>query len=175
MEINEFEQFIEQYEKDIYSFCRYLTMEDDLADDLYQDTILKAFESMGRIDVYQNPKSFLFSIAAGKWKNSWRKKKRRNEIAPVTAIQEVEADISSGETPENRLEKEMLREAVESGLAALDHKFRLPLVLYYFEEFNLADIASICKLPQGTVKSRLNRARTLLKEWLKKEGWFYYE
>ena len=63
MTIKELEICIEKYGKDIYSFCRQLTMSLQEADDLYQDTFLKAMELIPKIDNDQNPKSYLLSIA----------------------------------------------------------------------------------------------------------------
>ena len=69
---------------------------------------------------------------------------------------------------ESVLEKEkqqMVREAIN----CLDERYRIPVYLYYLEELSLQEIAEILKIPKGTVKSRLHKARGLLKERLERE------
>ena len=73
MDISEINALIDQYGKDIFSFCKKLTYSEHDAEDLYQDTFLKAFESREKIDINNNPKSYLISIAVFLWNNKKRK------------------------------------------------------------------------------------------------------
>ena len=68
MHKQELETCINEYGKDVYSFCKYLASNSQDADDLYQDTFLTAMEQYERIDSTQNPKSYLLSIALRIWK-----------------------------------------------------------------------------------------------------------
>ena len=77
----ELETCIETYGRDIYSFCRQLTKSTLEADELYQDTFLKAVELNASIRSDHNPKSFLLSVAIRIWKNKRRKFAWRNRIA----------------------------------------------------------------------------------------------
>jgi RNA polymerase sigma factor (sigma-70 family) len=86
MTIQELEQCIALYGKDIYSFCRHLTREKDRADDLYQDTFLEAMKKITVIRYGENPKSYLLSIALRIWKNRIRKMAWRNRIAPTGSV-----------------------------------------------------------------------------------------
>ena len=79
----ELEQFITEYGGDIYSFCCCLTGSRQEADDLYQDTFLKAVEKKDILDAAGNPKSYLLSVAARLWKNQRRKAAWRKRIADV--------------------------------------------------------------------------------------------
>jgi RNA polymerase sigma-70 factor (ECF subfamily) len=170
MTLAEFENFIQQHEKDLFSFCCYLAMDRDVADDLYQDTVLQAFESISKIDTDRNPKSLLFSIAVGKWKNAKRKAGRRSAIAPTVLFGEFTEDPSGGGDPERRAIEALLRNCVHGSIMKMDDKFRIPLLLFYFDDCNMETIAKICKIPPGTVKSRLHKGRAMLRESLKKEG-----
>ena len=168
MDVAEFEQFLEIHEKDIYSFCRSLAMDADKASDLYQDTVLAAFEMRGQIKVSQNPKALFFSIAVGKWRNTKRKAGRRQAIAPELPLDDFtgqELAVRS-EGPEGLTQSKLLRETIRQALAALDDKFRIPLILHYFDDYDLACIAQICNVPKGTIKSRLHKGRALLKKSL---------
>ena len=74
------EQCINEHGKDVYAFCSQLTRNVQEAEDLYQDTFLKAVELAGRIDFGKNPKSYLISIALRIWKNRKRKYAWRKRI-----------------------------------------------------------------------------------------------
>jgi RNA polymerase sigma-70 factor (ECF subfamily) len=63
-----------------------------------------------------------------------------------------------------------MRIALRKAVASLEEKYRIPVVLYYFDEQNIGFISNTMKIPEGTVKSRLHKARTLIGEALKKEG-----
>ena len=169
MDVDEFEIFLMEYERDLFSFCRHLTMDRDLASELYQETALSAFEMRMKIDTNNNPKSLLFSIAVGKWKNMYRKHARRQVIAP-----EVSLDFAGHVATESDTESSVLRghvnESIGSALAEIDDKFRLPLILHYFDDMPLDAIGKVLKIPSGTVKSRLHKGRALLKKSLEEEG-----
>jgi RNA polymerase sigma-70 factor (ECF subfamily) len=176
--LTEFERFLQRHEKDVYSFCRYLTMDRDTADELYQDTVLQAFEMIDGIDVTKNPKSLLFSIAVGKWKNARRKVGRRNGIAPTVPLEDFAEGIANGETadsdsPERRAESALARDCVRAALARMDDRLRIPLILFYFDDCSVGTVSQICKIPEGTVKSRLHKGRVVLKNALMKEGFEY--
>ncbi|MCL1883556.1 MAG: RNA polymerase sigma factor [Defluviitaleaceae bacterium] len=160
MDAAEFEGVLLEYERDLYSFCCYLAGE--YAADLFQDTALSAFEMRGRIDSSRNPKSFLFSVAAGKWRNYRRKVGRRMGKAEVLP--------PPVDNPEMAAQNAFVKEAIWNALSGLNDKFRVPLILHYFEESGLESIAEICGVPMGTIKSRLYKGRALLKAALEKEG-----
>lgn len=84
----ELERCITKYGKDIYSFCRQLTGNSWLADDLFQDTFLTAMRLLGKLESEQNPKSYLLSIALRLWKNKKRKYAWRKRIADVEPYEE---------------------------------------------------------------------------------------
>jgi len=173
MNVTAFERLIETCERDLYSFCRYLAMDGPTASDLYQETALAAFEMRNRIDPEQNPKSFLFSIAVGKWKNMRRKAARRQSLVPEVSLTQMNAAwhvSDNAYTPENEAIKAAQRECIHQIISAMKDKFRLPLILYYFDDCSTEAISAILKIPAGTVKSRLHKGRTLLKDTLIKEG-----
>ena len=85
MTIQELEQCILLYGKDIYSFCMHLAKEKESADDLYQDAFLEATKKIASIRYEDNPKSYLLSIVIRLWKNRVRKRAWRSRIAPQVA------------------------------------------------------------------------------------------
>ena len=80
MDLEEFKLFLSRHERDLYTFCRHLAISRDpaLADDLYQETALKSFELMHKIDASINPKAYIFGIAVGIWKTCGAKPRGGN-------------------------------------------------------------------------------------------------
>ncbi len=163
----ELEHFISVYEKDIYSFCLSLTGNGSLADDLYQDTFLKAVEKMGQINSDGNIKSYLLSVAVKIWTNRKRKFAWRKRIVPTVMLSDVHENNVLSETDilQDCVDAE-IKNAVNSAVMGLDEKYKIPVLLYYMEEMSVTQIAEIMKIPQGTVKSRLSTARKYLKKEL---------
>jgi len=157
------------YGKAVYGFCLRLAKNKDNADDLYQETFLKAMELGTKIDKSNNPKAFLISIAVRLWKNNRRKYARRQRIAPEGELnEEIASSImcTNTSTPEEIV---MLRErcaVIRTAADKLNDKLRIPLYMYYTAEMSVEDIASALRIPQGTVKSRLHKARKNLKNVL---------
>lgn len=97
MDMIQLEKCINEYGKDIYSFCSQITCNKQEAEDLYQDTFLKAVELGEKIDYEKNPKSYLVSIALRIWKNKKRKFAWRNRIAGmVELVEEAVSEEESG-------------------------------------------------------------------------------
>lgn len=169
MNIEELEDCITCYGKDVYAFCRQLTYNKEDAEELYQDTFLMTMKKLAVINRKENPKSYLLSVCLRLWKNKKRKYAWRQRIAGMESLTEEKNDIRHTKSlEESVLEKEkqqMVREAIN----CLDERYRIPVYLYYLEELSLQEIAEILKIPKGTVKSRLHKARGLLKERLERE------
>lgn len=168
----EIENLIDLYSKDVFRFCYKLCQNKENAEDLYSQTFLKVLEKTFFINFNKNPKSFLFSIAFGIYKNNLKKQKRRQEILPQTNIMEIEEiNLKSDFNTENQIldlnEKEILKKLINN----LEDKFKIPIILFYFFDMPLNDISKVLKLPLGTVKSRLNRAKKHLKIKLEEENY----
>lgn len=176
MTMTELEQCIDLYGKDIFSFCRYATGSVQEGEELYQDTFVKAVELMEKVDMTQNPKSFLLSIAIRLWKNKRRKFAWRQRIVSMESLEEKEEyhNIPSNidnTLPENNLLQREQKQMVHICIGKLPQKYQLILYLYYASELSVNEIAVLLKLPDGTVKSRLHKARKLLKEHLEVAGY----
>jgi len=158
-----FKDLVDDYNESIYRFCCRLTYSKEDAEDLFQDTFLKAFEQLPKVNASNNPKSFLFSTALYLWKSRKRKYARRNRLVPIQPLDDtMVSDINMENSIMAKEENRIVRELVEN----LPEKFKIPTILYYTVEMNVQDIASTLKLPVGTVKSRLFKARKLIEEGL---------
>jgi len=163
---------VDIYSEPIWRFCRSLTYSKEDAEDLFQETFLKAFEQLQKVNTSDNPKNFLFSTALYIWKSRKRKYARRNRLAPTQSLDdEITRDTHSDtNTEDSILAKEDTR-IVRGLVDALPDKFKIPIVLYYTVEMSITDIGTSLKLPVGTVKSRLYKARKIIEKGLMDIGY----
>ena len=154
----------------MYNFAYRLTLERDDAKDLLQDTYLKAYRFIDSFQQGTNAKAWLFRILKNSFINDYRKKSK--EPSKVD-YQEVEAYYNSEEvdrqiTPDLRVESlgNMIGDEISNALNSLDVDFRTVIILCDLEGFKYEEMAKILDIPIGTVRSRLHRARNLLKEKL---------
>ena len=173
MTAKEFEDLLDIYGNDIYRFCLHIMRNREDADDLYQDTVLTAFRKADIINLSENPKSYLLSVAVKLSHNFFRKEKRKNQKIILSA-DETLAALPDNADIQLSTEEKALKTALRNAVSKLEEKHRIPDVLYYFDQQNIDFISQVMKIPAGTVKSRLHKARALIAETLKKEG-FYNE
>ena len=172
MNATEIEKCIDDFGTDIYRFCLKLCADKADAEDLYQQTFLKALETQWTLDWEKNPKALFFSLAHNLWKSDRRKQARRNTIAPRSNFdEEGEMVLHSEESiEESYLQKELLAE-VDQIIQTLPEKFKVPLILFYLSGCSIEQIAAIIRKPPGTVKSRLFKGRSLIKKRLEDAGY----
>lgn len=172
MNAGEIEKCIDEFGTDIYRFCRKLCADKTDAEDLYQQTFLKALETEWELDWEKNPKAMFFSLAHNLWKSNKRKQARRNMIAPCKNFDEEAetAPYSEKSIEEGYFQKELTAQ-VRQIIQSLPEKFQVPLILFYLSECSIEQIATIIKKPPGTVKSRLFKARNLIKKRLEDAGY----
>lgn len=155
----------------MYNFAFRLTYDEDDANDLVQETYLKAFRFIGSFQEGTNAKAWLFRILKNSFINDFRKKSK--QPAKVD-YQEVETfynsdDVDESITTDLRVEtvQDMIGDEVSTALNALAVDFRTVIILCDLEGFTYEEMAKILDIPIGTVRSRLHRARNLLKDKLK--------
>ena len=169
----EFEQFILDNGKEILRFCRMTCKNMDSGDELYQDTMLKLLEKKNSLDPQQNIKSYALSTAILLWKNRRRKYANRSRLIPTESIDYVEEyeSIGSDASPEISVMHEDQMSQVQQLVAALPEELRLPIYLFYSADMSVNEISKILCIPEGTVKSRMRKARQILKIKLEALGY----
>ena len=149
------DQLVEQYSDSVYRYCKSIAYTPEDAEDLYQQTFLKAFELHKRISLEKNPKAYLLSVATNIWKNHKSMYARRERIAP-TVSSEMEGiqieDIRSDQDVLEQVVKEeqlgLLRQCVDN----LPEKQRQVITLFYAGELSLEEIS---KVPIGTISTNI--------------------
>ncbi|MDF1811875.1 MAG: RNA polymerase sigma factor [Verrucomicrobiales bacterium] len=152
---------VDEHYENLYRFALSLTRNEEEAADLTQQTYLYLAAKGGQIRDLAKAKSWLFTTLRREFYSM------RKETGRFTAIDEKEH--LEVEAPDN-VEMEVLKQASEAmimeGLSEIREVFRVPLALFYFEDFSYQEIAAILKVPSGTVMSRLYRGRAELRNWL---------
>ena len=153
--------WVDEHGDVLYKFCRSLTYSKEDAEDLFQETFLKVLQQPNKMQLSVNPQGFLFSTAIYIWKSTKRKYARRKRIAPEEELDDgVCGTYNIEETFIAKEKNRLVRELVE----ALPEIFRIPIILYYTSEFSVPQIAKTLKLPAGTIKSRLYKARKIVEK-----------
>ena len=166
------EFLIDEYGDYVYNFCRKLARNKFDSDDLYQKVFLKAIEIADKISKDNNPKCFLISLAIGIWKNDIRKYARRQRIAPSISIYDDNIDyVDNSINIEDITISNDIREQFLLIIHSLGEKLSLPILLYYSANLSEKEIAKSMRCPIGTVKSRLFRAKQLIRERLEGSGY----
>jgi RNA polymerase sigma-70 factor (ECF subfamily) len=149
---------------------RYTRNERD-AEDLVQDTVLRAFRFFHHFEEGTNIKAWLFKILTNTFINKYRRSvKEREIIDELEYDQELfvsEGTARSGQDPEGDLLANLFSGDVQQALEALPEDFRIAVVLADLEDFSYKEIADIMDCPVGTVMSRLYRGRRLLQKRLR--------
>lgn len=155
----------------LYNFAYHLTYEDARAQDLVQDAYLKAYRFIESYNVGTNAKAWLFRILKNSFINQYRKKSRQpNQVDFEDFLTYQEKDVKQT-TQQLDLRDEifqgMLGDEVTKAINSLPVDFKTVILLCDIEGFTYEEISKIVDIPIGTVRSRLHRARNMLKEKLK--------
>jgi len=153
----------------LYATALRLTRNRADAEDLVQDTLVKAFRFSGRFEPGTNLKAWLYTILHNTWRN--RKRDAARDAVEVDSERVDEAaTVADGpmspETPERILLRDTLDTDLQAALDALPDAFREAVWLRDVEEFSYAEMAKMLGVPIGTVMSRISRGRRLLFERL---------
>ncbi len=150
------EQLIQQFHQDVYRYAYWLTRCTEAAEDISQETFLRAFRGVHRLRDPKASKGWLMTIARNEFARWCRKGK-------TPAGQELETELADPECAVAHVDN---HDWVKDGLNALAPDFRMVVLMYYFEQLSYAEIAEQLSIPIGTVMSRLSRGRQQLKQTL---------
>jgi RNA polymerase sigma-70 factor (ECF subfamily) len=158
----------------LYSAAMRMTHNAADAEDLVQETYLKAYRSYASFTAGTNLRAWLYRILTNTYINLYRAKQRRPEITEVEDIEDLylfrrlsNSSVAAGSSSaEEQALEGITDEEVKAAMDSLPESFRLAVYLADVEGFSYAEIAEITEVPQGTVMSRLHRGRKALQKAL---------
>ena len=157
------DEYIRRYGRRLYGLCRSLCPNPFDADDLYQETWLRVVKHIGKYDPSREFEPWLTRICVNTYRSALRRL-ARSPLLDFASGQDKDRLLDSIPAPEGK-DYLPLYEAV----GQLPDKLRQAVALFYFQGMDLAAAAQTLGIPVGTMKSRLNKARKLLKEALADE------
>ena len=167
-----------EYMPALYTAALRMTRNPSDAEDLVQETYLKAYRAFGSFEEGTNLKAWLYRILTNTYINSYRAKKRRPEIADVEDVEDLYlyrrlgADQPSGlgRSAEDEALDRFTDDEVKAAIESLPDAFRIAVLLADVEGFSYKEIAEITDVPIGTVMSRIHRGRKALQKALHEFG-----
>jgi RNA polymerase sigma-70 factor (ECF subfamily) len=162
----------------LYTAALRMTRNPSDAEDLVQETYLKAYRAYGRFQEGTNLKAWLYRILTNTFINTYRAKKRRPEESNLDDVESLYlyrrlggvAGSTSGRSAEEELLDHITESEVKEAIEALPEQFRMAVLLGDVEGFSYKEIAEILDVPIGTVMSRLHRGRRALQARLYEFG-----
>ena len=179
--LSEFEQVALVHIDSVYNVALRMTRNTSDAEDLVQETYLKAFRFFAKFQAGTNCKAWLLKILTNLFNNKYR---QRIKEPPQVSYDEAEEDflysrllketLEPNENPERLLFSQIVEDDVKKVMDNLPQEFRMVVILSFIEDCSYKEIAEIMDTNIGTVKSRLHRGRTMLQkaldEYAKKRG-----
>ncbi len=170
-EINVFETELLPHMDALKTFAYHLTFDDDDSEDLVQETYLKAYRFIDKYQEGTNAKAWLFKILKNAYINQYRKKVKRPTKVDFEEIISYHDTDEKSKTNYLDLREEIFQnimgDEITTEINNLPIDFRTVILLCDVEGFTYEEISKIIDVPIGTVRSRLFRARNILKEKLK--------
>ena len=156
------DQIVRMHWRKVFNLAYKFVGRHDEAEDLTQDIFLRIFKALHTFDRRANFQTWLISISRNLCIDHYRslRKERETMARDVDAADLTPASTDRG--PDRQLEQSDLKELVRQALAALPDNLREAVVLRDLQEFSYLEIAERLHLPEGTVKSRINRGRLVL-------------
>ena len=150
------EDLIRQHQKHLFAAAFSVCQNASDADDVVQDTFLKYHLSKKEFSSPEHIKAWLLRVAINKAKDLGRRTWRWNAVS----LDEVAQTLTTEQTEDTWLLAEVMK---------LPAKYRIVLHLFYYEDYSVAEIANILKVSEGSVKTRLSRARSMLRNNLEED------
>jgi len=175
-DVDAFEVLVRKHQKRMLNIAYRMMGNYDEACEIVQDAFVSAYRGMKRFRGRSKFSTWLYTIVMNLAKNRLKQLKTQRVHEkysldnPVhTNEGTIHVDPASGDpSPLERLEKRDIQQKVQACIDSLDHEFREVLVLRDIQGFSYDEISNVLKVPEGTVKSRLFRARDAVKDCLKR-------
>ena len=167
-DVEAFGRLVERNQHYVYNAVYHLVGDERDAEDIAQDVFVKAYRSIGRFEGRSKFSTWLYGIMLNSVRSFWRRRTRRPRLVQDAAEEDERAHdpAAEGRNPFEESVRGERVEAVRAAIARLDEDLREIVVMRDIRGLSYEELADVLDLPDGTVKSRLHRARSALKELL---------
>ncbi len=173
-----YEQLARTHMRALYNMALRLTRNPQEAEDLVQDTLLRAYRFFNRYEQGTNFRAWIFKILKNAFINRYRKEQQSPETVDFAVIEDglerlvekSQAPGSAPSTPEQQLLEGVVDEEIEEALRSLPDEYRMVFLMAIQQEMSYKEIAAALDIPIGTVMSRLHRARRQMQGRLMEYG-----
>ena len=170
-----FAQIVDAHEKNVYNLALRTLQNPEDAQDITQEVFLKVYSELGSFRGDSRLSVWLYRVTYNMCIDLLRKQKRRPTVSLTYETEGGEEEMEFPDTrytPESELERKELQIAVQDALAQLSEEHRRILLMREFADFSYTEIAQQLGIQEGTVKSRIARARERVAKYLVKNGTF---
>ena len=162
------ERLVQSHQQDVYRLALSILDDSDEADDVTQEVFVSALRALESFHGNASFKTWLFSITINLCRTRLKRHKNRGRLH-LTLQSLFQLRGEQAHRPEEETLQNESDDALWRAIHALDDKHRLPIVLRYYHDMPVADIAGMLRVPVGTIHSRLNHARERLRVLLREE------
>lgn len=157
-DVHAYGELVGPYEAPLLRYIVFLVHDNDLAEDILQDTLIKAYQNLAAFQTKRKFSSWLYRIAHNTAMDAVRK--RQPQVIDESTLERATATESG---IAEKIDHQILAKDVKQCLSKLHIKYQEPLLLYYFQHKSYADIGDILRLPPATVGVRIGRAKQQLR------------
>ncbi|MBD0325988.1 MAG: sigma-70 family RNA polymerase sigma factor [Pyrinomonadaceae bacterium] len=164
------EEIVSTYSRRIYNLAYRFTSRADAAEDLTQEVFVRVYRSLDQYDPKQGDlQNWLMRLARNLIIDDYRRRQRTPQDAQADDLEDHAFHLrAGGSSPQKHIERRELGEQVQAGIDKLPPDLRTCVILRDIEELSYQEIVDLLKIPEGTVKSRINRGRIELAKILRR-------
>jgi len=164
------EEIVQTYSRRIYNLAYRFTSRADTAEDLTQEVFIRVYRSLDQYNPKQGDlQNWLMRLARNLIIDDYRKRQRAPQDEAADDLEDHQYHLrAAGNTVQREMERRELGVQVQAGIDKLSHDLRTCVILRDIEELSYQEIVDLLKIPEGTVKSRINRGRIELAKILRR-------
>ena len=168
-----FEELIRQYEKKVYTLCFRMCGNSEDAEEAAQDAFLALWRGIDRFRQESSLSTWIYCLATNACIDTLRRRKKQSGSVSLDDEELFVDAVDTSPQPQETVEHRETQKLLQEGLSALPEEYRKVLILREIEGLSYTEIAESASIELGTVKSRISRGRSLLRNFLSGNGNFF--